>query len=55
MPAPSSPSFDPDLPRCQWPGKVEAGSLMVTYHDTEWGIPLHDDPRHFVYRVLDAC
>ena len=47
-------SFDPTLPRCQWPGKVETNPLMVAYHDTEWGVPVHDDRRHFEYLVLDA-
>jgi DNA-3-methyladenine glycosylase I len=47
-------SFDPDLPRCQWPGKTETRSLMVEYHDTEWGVPVHDDRRHFEFLVLDA-
>ena len=47
-------SIDTRLPRCQWPGKVESNSLMVTYHDTEWGVPGHDDRKHFEYLVLDA-
>lgn len=45
---------DPELPRCQWPGKVESSPLMVEYHDTEWGVPVHDDCRHFEYLLLDA-
>ena len=47
-------SLDPRLPRCQWPGKIETHPLMVEYHDTEWGVPVHDDRRHFEYLVLDA-
>lgn len=47
-------SLDPDLPRCQWPGQPEASPLMVAYHDTEWGVPVHDDRRHFEFLVLDA-
>jgi DNA-3-methyladenine glycosylase I len=47
-------SFDPKLPRCQWPGQIETNPLMVEYHDTEWGVPVHDDRRHFEYLVLDA-
>jgi DNA-3-methyladenine glycosylase I len=47
-------SLDPSLPRCQWPGKIESNSLMVEYHDTEWGVPVHDDRKHFEYLVLDA-
>jgi DNA-3-methyladenine glycosylase I len=46
--------FDPTLPRCQWPGKGAGNSLMIAYHDTEWGVPVHDDRRHFEYLVLDA-
>lgn len=47
-------SFDPDLPRCQWPGQPAASPLMLAYHDTEWGVPVHDDRRHFEFLVLDA-
>jgi DNA-3-methyladenine glycosylase I len=35
-----------DKPRCHWP----QGELMITYHDTEWGRPRHDDP--FLYEML---
>jgi DNA-3-methyladenine glycosylase I len=45
---------DTDLPRCQWPGKTGTSPLMVEYHDTEWGVPVHDDRKHFEYLVLDA-
>jgi DNA-3-methyladenine glycosylase I len=27
---------------------------MRDYHDLEWGVPLHDDRRHFEFLVLDA-
>jgi len=27
---------------------------MERYHDEEWGVPLHDDRRHFEFLVLDA-
>lgn len=27
---------------------------MRRYHDDEWGVPLHDDRRHFEFLVLDA-
>ena len=27
---------------------------MIAYHDTEWGVPVHDDVKHFEYLVLDA-
>jgi len=36
---------------CDWPSK---NSLMIHYHDTEWGVPLHDETKLFEYLVLDA-
>ena len=29
--------------------------LMVEYHDHEWGVPVHDDRRHFEFLVLEAA
>jgi len=29
--------------------------LMVDYHDREWGVPVHDDRRHFEFLVLEAA
>ncbi len=37
--------------RC-WPSGDDP--LMDRYHDEEWGVPCHDDRRHFEYLVLDA-
>ncbi|MBX6380210.1 DNA-3-methyladenine glycosylase I [Thermoflavifilum aggregans] len=37
--------------RCAWPA---ADPLMIQYHDTEWGVPLHDDRKLFEFLVLDA-
>jgi DNA-3-methyladenine glycosylase I len=37
--------------RCGWVG---SDPLMVAYHDTEWGVPLHDYQRLFEFMVLDA-
>jgi DNA-3-methyladenine glycosylase I len=28
---------------------------MIEYHDTEWGVPLHDDVRHFEFITLDGA
>lgn len=36
---------------CTWPGN---DVLMQQYHDTEWGVPLHDDRKIFEFMVLDA-
>jgi DNA-3-methyladenine glycosylase I len=38
--------------RCEWPGD---NPLMLTYHDTEWGVPTHDDRKHFEFLVLEAA
>lgn len=40
-----------ELIRCGWAG---TDPLMVAYHDTEWGVPVHDDRKHFEFLVLDA-
>lgn len=36
---------------CSWHG---GDLLMKEYHDTEWGVPLHDDKKLFEFMVLDA-
>jgi DNA-3-methyladenine glycosylase I len=28
---------------------------MMAYHDNEWGVPLHDDRKHFEFIVLDGA
>jgi DNA-3-methyladenine glycosylase I len=28
---------------------------MIEYHDTEWGVPLHNDRKHFEFIVLDGA
>ena len=35
---------------CGWPGD---NPLMIQYHDTEWGVPLHDDRKLFEFLLLD--
>jgi DNA-3-methyladenine glycosylase I len=35
---------------CSWPGNNQ---LMIQYHDTEWGVPLHDDRKLFEFLLLD--
>ena len=36
---------------CAWPTGDE---LMIKYHDEEWGVPVHDDRKHFEFLLLDA-
>jgi DNA-3-methyladenine glycosylase I len=43
--------------RCGWSIGAEPtrqNPTMIAYHDSEWGVPVHDDGRHFEFIVLDA-
>ncbi len=37
--------------RCPWPSDNQ---VMLEYHDTEWGVPVHTDNKHFEFIVLDS-
>lgn len=37
--------------RCKW---CLDGGIVQKYHDEEWGLPLHDDRRHFEYILLEV-
>lgn len=37
--------------RCQWAGN---DPLYINYHDTEWGVPLHDDQQLFEFLILEG-
>jgi DNA-3-methyladenine glycosylase I len=37
--------------RCGW---SNSSDLMIAYHDTEWGVPVHDDHQLFGKLVLDG-
>jgi DNA-3-methyladenine glycosylase I len=39
------------MPRCAWP-KTD---LDIAYHDTEWGVPLHDDRALFELLILEGA
>ena len=39
------------MTRCPWPTKP----LDIHYHDTEWGVPLHDDRRLFEMLILEGA
>jgi len=36
--------------RCDW----VSGEIHTKYHDTEWGVPLHNDRKLFEFLVLDG-
>lgn len=39
------------MKRCAW---GSSNPLMIAYHDTEWGVPLHDDRLLFEFLVLEG-
>ncbi|WP_292467829.1 DNA-3-methyladenine glycosylase I [Methanolobus sp.] len=38
--------------RCQW---AEMNELEIEYHDTEWGVPEHDDQKLFEFLILEGA
>lgn len=40
------------MKRCPWCG---SDPLYVAYHDEEWGVPVHDDRKHFEFLVLESA
>ncbi len=52
-----SPALGEDRPRCAWclsKNPARRNPRMIDYHDREWGVPVHDDVKHFEFLVLDA-
>jgi DNA-3-methyladenine glycosylase I len=37
--------------RCGW---CLSDTEMIKYHDEEWGVPVHDDKKHFEFLLLDG-
>ncbi|MGH9045150.1 MAG: DNA-3-methyladenine glycosylase I [Acidimicrobiales bacterium] len=37
--------------RCTW----AVGEHLIPYHDVEWGVPVHDDRRHYEFLVLEGA
>jgi DNA-3-methyladenine glycosylase I len=37
--------------RCSWP----SSDLDIAYHDTEWGVPVHDDRVLFEFLILEGA
>lgn len=40
-----------DLRRCHW-ARTE---LSIAYHDSEWGVPMHDERRLFEFLILEGA
>jgi DNA-3-methyladenine glycosylase I len=52
MPAKNAPQAPLDArPRCSWATTPQ----MVAYHDTEWGVPQHDDRVLIEFLILDGA
>lgn len=39
------------MKRCDW----AKNDLAIAYHDTEWGVPLHNDRRLFEFLILEGA
>ena len=39
------------MPRCPW----AKSDLLIAYHDTEWGVPVHDDRLLFEFLILEGA
>jgi DNA-3-methyladenine glycosylase I len=43
---------EPAKTRCGWCG---SDPLYVKYHDKEWGVPVHDERKHFEFLTLESA
>jgi DNA-3-methyladenine glycosylase I len=44
--------------RCGWVGEgkiFEGRAFYEDYHDSEWGVPVHDDAKHFEFLILEGA
>ena len=39
------------MPRCPW----ARNESLISYHDAEWGVPVHDDRTHFEFLILEGA
>lgn len=39
--------------RCGW--ALGGNELYLAYHDDEWGVPVHDDRKHFEFLILEGA
>lgn len=40
------------MKRCPW---CENDELYIKYHDEEWGVPVHNDNKHFEFLILESA
>lgn len=41
-----------NIKRCNW---ATFSELEIDYHDNEWGVPVHDDNKHFEMLILEGA
>jgi DNA-3-methyladenine glycosylase I len=49
---PAARRADTAKSRCAWCG---TDPLYMRYHDEEWGVPVHDDHKHFEFLILEGA
>ena len=42
-----------EIKRCEWGENMF--EAYVQYHDEEWGVPVHDDRKHFEFLILEGA
>jgi len=40
------------MKRCEW---CLSSEIYIKYHDSEWGVPVYDDKKHFEFLVLESA
>jgi DNA-3-methyladenine glycosylase I len=50
---PKAAASKDNRPRCHWAGKGK--DFYDQYHDAEWGVPVHDERRHFEFLLLEGA
>ncbi len=40
------------MKRCEW---CEGNADYIDYHDLEWGVPVHNEKKHFVFIILEGA
>ena len=46
-------SIKNDVKRCTWCENLY--DEYIKYHDEEWGVPVHDDKKHFEFLILEGA
>lgn len=42
-----------EIIRCDW--SKNQSEAYIKYHDEEWGVPVHDDHKHFEFLILEGA